>query len=418
MTRRTPAQYDFDDLLFDQTILTKHFTSPRRKKIAFVVAHHMTIVGKGDGKANDACYKVWQSRPASAHYGVDGEYIRQFVWDGNAAWSTADATGNHAGISIEHANSTAGPKWQVSETTWKNGAKLAAYLHIAYKLGRPTSAENGKKGTLRKHSSFTSTACPGPFMDAIWGKYVAHAQDVYDAATSKTPAPPKPKQVRWYEHRHLNTWGDDGADGTRTFKARLPVMVKDLTKDKPEVITLNEVRDTQQASWRDALDEAGYTVAIAKQGNLIAVIDGTTVGKTTSQYLPDKVQGGGRKESVTLAHVRVNGVWAVIVASHLDYRDGAKYNSIRVAQAKAVISATKKFALLRGVTYWRERSSIGLDENSVSWVRDYAFKPNKLYPAVKAGIDAIYSRRKARANKVIRTRSDHPIVAATYGRNV
>src|SRR5690606_19133637 len=139
MTRRSPSQYNLRKLRVDETILKKHFTAPRRGKIKFVVVHHMTIIGTGDGRANDACYRVWQSRQASAHYGVDGKYIRQFVWDGNAAWSTANTTGNHNGISIEHANLTAGPSWKISETTWKTGAMLAAYIHLAYGLGRPTS---------------------------------------------------------------------------------------------------------------------------------------------------------------------------------------------------------------------------------------------------------------------------------------
>src|SRR5690554_6920800 len=109
MARRTPAQYNWSAVQFDERILRKHFTAPRRQKIAFVVAHHSTIVGKGTGSANDTMYNVWQSREASAHYGVDGDYVMQFVWDSNAAWAVGNTTGNHAGISIEHANATAGP---------------------------------------------------------------------------------------------------------------------------------------------------------------------------------------------------------------------------------------------------------------------------------------------------------------------
>lgn len=187
MTRRTPAQYDWSALEFDETILSKHFASPRRLKIAFVVAHHSTILGTGTGAANSTMYNVWQNREASAHYGVDGNFVRQFVWDADAAWSTANTTGNHAGISIEHANSALAPSWTIAETTWKNGARLAAHLHKTYNLGRPV-----KDKTLRKHSSFFATACPGPFMNTIWAQYVAEAQRVYDEITGvkPTPAPP------------------------------------------------------------------------------------------------------------------------------------------------------------------------------------------------------------------------------------
>lgn len=189
MTRRTVAQYNWERLEFDEMILGKHITSPRQQKIAFVIVHHMTVVGTGTGSANDACYNIWQTRQASAHYGVDGPDVTQFVWDNDAAWATGDYVGNNAGISIEHANSQAAPGWQVSGETWTNGAKLAAYLHKAYGLGRPTSNGNGSAGTLRMHRSFFATECPGPYIQSIWSSYVAHAQKVYDQIMGGAPAP-------------------------------------------------------------------------------------------------------------------------------------------------------------------------------------------------------------------------------------
>ena len=179
MARRIPAQYDWAKLEFDQTLLTKHFTVQSSKAVRYVVVHHMTIVGNGSGSALDACYRVWQNRQASAHYGVDGTLVRQYVWDKDYAWATGSTAGNRYGISIEHANSSAGPKWYVSETTWKTGAHLAAQLHKTYKLGRPV-----KDKTLRKHSSFTATACPGPYLGGTaWSTYAAEAQRVYDEIT-------------------------------------------------------------------------------------------------------------------------------------------------------------------------------------------------------------------------------------------
>lgn len=213
-TRRKPSEYNLAKLQVDEDLLGRstvtgkyHFTAPRQMKIAYVIAHHMTIVGDGSGKALDACKRVWNSRQASAQYGVEENLIRQFVWDSNAAWATGNRSGNHAGISIEHANTSREPHWRVSETTWKRGAELAAYLHVAYKLGRPTSLDNGRRGTLRKHSSFTSTACPGPFFDSIWGDYVKEAQRVYDRITSGTApvTPPTPRPVAEYTVRKGDT---------------------------------------------------------------------------------------------------------------------------------------------------------------------------------------------------------------------
>ena len=193
MTRRTPKDYNWKRLEFDETILTKHFTKGRLgSKIKFVVVHHMTIIGTGDGRANDKCYKVWQSRKASAHYGVDGSFVRQFVWDSNYAWATGNVVGNRSGVSIEHANMSAAPKWEVSPSTRATAAKLSAHLHYIHGLGRPTSTKGGKGGTLRKHSSFKATACPGPYFDKVWEAYVKDVQDEYDALVIPKPTEPVP----------------------------------------------------------------------------------------------------------------------------------------------------------------------------------------------------------------------------------
>jgi LysM repeat protein len=199
MTRRTPSQYDFDKALFDERILTKHFTPQASKDVKFIVIHHMAMkdadVNKGD--AIDAAYRVWQTRKASAHYVVDGRFIGQLVWDKDYAWATGSTEGNKYGISIEHVNLTGNEAgtdrdWLISEETWKNGAKLTAYLHKIYGLGRPV-----KNKTIRKHNSFTSTACPGPYFNEIWDRYCAEAQRVYDAITKPShPEVPQPEIVR------------------------------------------------------------------------------------------------------------------------------------------------------------------------------------------------------------------------------
>lgn len=411
MARRSRSEYDWGNLQFDETILRKHFTAPRRGKIKFVVVHHMTVVGKGDGKANDTCYNIWQSRPASAHYGVDGDYVRQFVWDGNAAWSTATSKGNHSGISIEHANSTAGPGgWKVAEKTWKTGAKLAAHLHKAYGLGRPVANK-----TLRKHKHFFATACPGPYIDSIWDEYVREAQHVYDEITKGNPVP-KPQLARYFEHRHLNTWGDDGGEGTRTLPARIPAMMNGLTKDDPEVITLNEVRAGQVPLWRTAFAARGYDVVLAAGGNLVALLKGTPVRYAGSYVLPEKVQGEGRFEVLGRVRAKINGHWQHIGVSHLDYRSGAKFDTLRVKQAKSCIAALRRFGIRYVLPTWKTRTSLGIDENSHAWTRDQAFAPAGLPAAVKSGIDGIYSARTPIDSDVIETESDHPIVAVTYGK--
>jgi LysM repeat protein len=194
MTRRTPAEYDWRELEFDETILEDIPGYPRRHssrngmKIQFVVIHHMAMVGKGDGKANDACVRAWRTREASANYGVDGKHVRQFVWDSNGAWHSGNSTANRRSIGIEHANSTAGPKWLVGEATWLTGAKLVGFLCWKYDIGRPHAGT-----TVRRHRDFMSTACPGPFLGGTnYDEYVAEAARHYDRLVGAPKPEPEP----------------------------------------------------------------------------------------------------------------------------------------------------------------------------------------------------------------------------------
>lgn len=416
MVRRSPEEYNFSKLEFDQTILKKHFTPGRRKKLKRVVIHHMTIRGTGSGSALTACYTTWQNRAASAHYGVDGKHIRQFVWDGNTAWATGNSTANHESISIEHANSTTSPNWTISDTTWKNGAKLAAYIHAVYKLGRPTSNAKGTSGTLVKHKTFASTACPGPYMDKIWGDYVAEAQRVYDNITGK---PKAPSNARLFGHAHLNTKGDDVA-GAASFNKRFPTMLKDLISTGCEVITLNEVATNEQRqAWQKGFITEGYNVISANNGNLIAAVKNAKIMLNDTFILPDKVQGKGRKEALGRARLGINGDWINVGCAHLEYRDGAPFDEIRVKQAESIYWSMRRIGIyLFKTPFWKEYTSIGIDENSKTWVRDKVFLKRGFKVAVKINIDAIYGNRTTKSNGHKTTDSDHPIVWVTYGKKL
>lgn len=197
MTRRKVSEYNWDKLQFDETLLTKHFTPQDSKQVRYVVIHGMVILD-ADPDTDDAldkCYNVWQSRPASAQYGIDRQFIRQYVWDKDYAWAAGNTLGNRHGIHIEHANSTLNEPGQkrdymMEEETWHNGAKLTAYIHKVYKMGRPK-----KDVTVRKHSSFFATACPGPFLGKkIWDEFNEKVLEFYDAIMDGDSVPePKPK---------------------------------------------------------------------------------------------------------------------------------------------------------------------------------------------------------------------------------
>jgi hypothetical protein len=237
-----------------------------------------------------------------------------------------------------------------------------------------------------------------------------------DPASTPKPAP-VPKLVRHFEHRHLNTWGDDGAEGTTSFFQRVDAMTKDLLSGtRPDVITLNEVQADDVASWTKRLNAEGYDVALAEAGNLVAVPRGTEIRKAQSKYLPSSIQGAGRREALGMVRAKINGHWEHIFVSHLDYRNGAKYDALRVRQAEWIGSEAKRWSATFVLKNWRTHTTIGLDENSHTWVRDKGLVPAGFDVAAKSGIDAIYGNRPTIASSTIATKSDHPIMRVVYGK--
>lgn len=203
-TRRTPAQYNWDKMEFnEELLLPRNFTAPRQGKIQMFVVHHMIVLNRDStqNEANRACYDIWinQGREASANYGVDGDFIDQFVYDGNAAWGNGNWWANHNSIVVEHANKTldmpgTDNDYVVDDRTFYNGAKLIAYGHHLYGL-KPV-----KNVTIRQHREFSATGCPGPYMIRNWDRYCQLVIDIYNeikrggkpsGALAAPPAEPK-----------------------------------------------------------------------------------------------------------------------------------------------------------------------------------------------------------------------------------
>lgn len=161
-------------------IMRKHFTPGRSgSRINKIIIHHNAGV-----LTTEDCYRVWQTRAASAHYQVETSgIIGQLVWDSDTAWHAGNWAANCSSIGIEHANSY-GTTAPVTEATLDNGAHLVAALCRFYRLGRPTWGKN-----LFGHRQFQATNCPGHLMGSQHGEYVARAQAWYDRMTGANTAP-------------------------------------------------------------------------------------------------------------------------------------------------------------------------------------------------------------------------------------
>lgn len=189
---RKPHEYNWRELEFNETLLLPRNYNKRTGTIQFFAIHHMIILNrnKNDNEANRACYDTWinQGREASANYGVDGDFVDQFVYDGNAAWANANYWANHNCLSIEHANATLDEPgthndYVIDDRTFFNGARLVANGHLKYNI-KPK-----RNVTVRKHKEFYATGCPGPYMDRNWDRYFDLMMDIYNQIKAGRPMP-------------------------------------------------------------------------------------------------------------------------------------------------------------------------------------------------------------------------------------
>lgn len=197
--KREPKDYNWEKLEFNETLLLPRNFNKRTGRVQFFAIHHMIILNRevSGRSANQRCYDTWikEGRPASAHYGVDGDYVDQFVYDRNAAWANANYWANHNSIAVEHANATldlpgTANDYVIDERTFFNGARLVAHGHILFGLTPKLNS------TVRRHSEFTSTACPGPYMNRNWNRYFDTMHDIYSTVKAgrniETPSKPVP----------------------------------------------------------------------------------------------------------------------------------------------------------------------------------------------------------------------------------
>lgn len=158
---------------------TGHVTHTAYRKTS-VTFHH-----NGGRLSHEGVLDVWKTREASAHFDVDGSgALAQYVRVNEYAWATGNTEGNKSSISIEMANATLAPDYQIADATWKSGARLAGWLFARVIGAAPT------RDTVHLHHDWKSTLCAGPFMDKIRDQLFQEVLAAYNSFTK--PAQPKP----------------------------------------------------------------------------------------------------------------------------------------------------------------------------------------------------------------------------------
>jgi hypothetical protein len=189
----------------DKITDTGHVTNTAYRKTS-VTFHH-----NGGRLSLDGIYQVWRQRRASAHFQVDSQgNVGQYVDVRMYAWAVGNTEGNKRTISIEQANKTNAPKWEVAEETWKSAARLAAWLHWKVLGVRPI-----KNKTLFRHHDWAgaNTECAGPFIDAMWDELCAEVVRQYDLFVKPVPPTPKPPVTLASKVRSFQTLLEVVSDG-------------------------------------------------------------------------------------------------------------------------------------------------------------------------------------------------------------
>lgn len=258
MARRSPSKYNFAKLMFDETILKKNFRTRSNRHVQYFVIHHAVIRDTDPDSPDglDRLFDVFNQRGVSTHYGIDGEFVRQYVWDSNIAFAAGHNAANERGIHIELINKTLdlpGTKddYLIGDKTLRTAARVVANGHVLKKLGRPSSK------TIRKHKEFKATACPGPHMERIWNEFIREVRDIYDELVgapkppSLDPVPGPSKTIDQVADEVIKgKWGNGQDRIARLTKAghnpsKVQARVNDILKApaKPKVKSTSELAD-------------------------------------------------------------------------------------------------------------------------------------------------------------------------------
>lgn len=173
-----------------------NYTAGRQDKIRGIVIHHAASTSL------DSIGQVFSQpgRGDSAHYGVGGKQVHQYVREEDTAWHCSNWAGNSATIGIETTNSTGAPDWKVADDTFDTLCKLVADIAKRNGLGKLWINPDADYPALSGHKDWygAATVCPGPYL-------YPKLQEICDRA-NEINYPTKKAELVWTKFDKVETY--------------------------------------------------------------------------------------------------------------------------------------------------------------------------------------------------------------------
>lgn len=135
---------------------------PRNARIDKITIHHMA-----GNLSVETCGNVFapSSRKASSNYGIDSKgRVGMYVEEKDRSWCSSNAANDHRAVTIEVADDTNKAPWHSSREAMTSLVLLC--VDICRRNGISALNYTGdKNGNLTLHKWFTSTSCPGEYLE-------------------------------------------------------------------------------------------------------------------------------------------------------------------------------------------------------------------------------------------------------------
>jgi len=166
-----------DSSLVSYVFWVKNYTHMTDKKINKVTIHHQA----GTASPERLAQMFNGARQASSNYGISNDgVISQMVKESDRAWTSSSSWNDGQAVTIEVANSTGAPNWEISQKAWD--ALIALCADICTRNGIEPSYDGTKNATFTLHKMFANTACPGPYIEGRMKEIVRQVKEKMGSA--------------------------------------------------------------------------------------------------------------------------------------------------------------------------------------------------------------------------------------------